>query len=228
MEKKPELFVIDPSIIRPEIEAFNLVSRLSSIPVSFHLPALEGMDTIWEAERLSNCSGVVILGSAASVREQRSWQKELVAWLEQKISAHCPILGICFGHQLLAYMHGSTVIECPERKNLVGFRTVKVVGDSRLNLVEREQPIFVYHNEKVKNIPDGFELFATSELITIDGLRHKDLPIWSFQGHIDATETFCLNSNYSETEQFPNLKFGKQILKSFLDLVLARKKTERD
>lgn len=228
MEKKPELFVIDPSIIRPEIEAFNLVSRLSSIPVSFHLPALEGLDTIWEAERLSNCSGVVILGSAASVRDQRSWQKELVAWLEKKINAHCPILGICFGHQLLAYMHGASVVACieekgAERKTLVGFRNVKLKSDSRLDLPEKEQPIFVYHNEKVKNVPDGFEIFATSDIISIDGLRHKDLPIWSFQGHIDATETFCLNSNYSETDQFPNLKYGNQILKSFLDLVHARK-----
>ncbi len=219
MQKKPELLVIDPSIIRPEIEAFNLVSRLSSIPVSFHLPALEGMDTIWEAERSAKCIGAVILGSAASVREQRDWQRELIRWIANKMSPQFPILGICFGHQLLAYMHGASVIEVGKKH--VGFREVKVLSDSRLKLSERKVPMFVAHNDMVEEVPEGFELFASSDAIHIDGLRHKSLPIWSFQPHVDATETFALNCHYSHKEQFPHLKEGNEILNLFLEHVLT-------
>lgn len=219
MQKNPELLVIDPSIIRPEIEAFNLVSRLSKIPVSFHLPALEGMDTIWEAERFSRCVGAVILGSAASVREQRDWQKGLIQWIAGCMNINFPILGICFGHQLIAYMHGASVVEVG-KKNL-GFRNVKVFEDKRLKIPSQEVPLFVVHGDKVDEVPEGFELFATSKLIPIDGLRHKKLPIWTYQPHVDATETFAMNSHYSHKEEFPQLKAGNQLLEHFLEHVMT-------
>jgi GMP synthase-like glutamine amidotransferase len=223
MDKKPELLVIDPSIIRPEIEAFNLISRLSKIPVSFHLPALEGMDSIWEAEKSAFSVGAIILGSAASVREQRDWQRELTRWIGNRIGPQFPILGICFGHQLLAYMHGASVIEA--KKKHLGFRKVKVLEDRRLSLTAQEVPLFVAHGDKVDEVPDSFELFASSEAIHIDGLRHKSHPIWSFQPHVDATETFAMNSHYSHKEEFHQFSFGNQILNSFLLHILTYLKT---
>lgn len=219
MEKKPELLVIDPSIIRPEIEAFNLISRLSTIPVSFHLPALEGMETIWEAEKSANCIGAVILGSAASVREQRDWQRELIRWIDNKIHPKFPLLGICFGHQLLAYMHGAAVVEVGKKN--VGFRTVDVFADKRLGLNATKVPLFVAHGDKVDEMPEGFELFASSEEIHIDGLRHKEYPIWSFQPHVDATETFAINCHYTHKEEFPHLKSGNAILNKFLEYAVT-------
>ena len=215
MHKKLELLVIDPSIIRPEIETFHLIARLSKIPVSFHLPALEGMDTLWEAEKSAQCIGAIVLGSAASVREERDWQTELIRWLKRKIHPHFPLLGICFGHQLFAHMYGSAVVDVGHKN--VGFRKVKIIQDDRLQLSRREVPLFVAHNDKVNDVPNGFEIFASSDSITIDGLRHKTLPIWGFQPHIDATETFALNSHYSDRTHFSDLKEGNDLLNKFLE-----------
>jgi len=214
MEKKPELLVIDPSIIRPEIETFHLVSRLSPVAVSFHLPALEGMDSLWEAEKSAQCIGALVVGSAASVREKREWQASLIRWIENKKHPKFPILGICFGHQLLAYMHGASVVDCGKRN--IGFRTVDVFEDKRLGLSAAKVPLFVAHNDRVDELPEGFELFASSELISIDGLRHKTLPIWSFQPHIDATEAFALNCQYTDRSEFHQLELGNSILHKFI------------
>lgn len=217
MHRTPEILVIDPSIIRPEFEAFKLISRLSSVPVSFHLPALEGMDTLLEAERYAHCVGVIILGSAASVFEEREWQKDLTLWIANKIQAKTPSLGICFGHQLLAYMHGSSVVHCGKKH--LGFRDVEVFEDSRLKLSAQKIPMFVAHNDIVQAIPEDFELFASSDVIAIDGLRHKTLPIWTLQAHIEANEIFALNCHYTET--CLDFSFGNLLLKKFLDYVLT-------
>lgn len=220
MEKKPELLVIDPGIIRPEIETFNLVSRLCAIPVTYHLPALEGMESIWEAERTGTCVGAVLLGSSASVREQRDWQVEIIDWVRNKMSPTFPILGICYGHQLLAYMHGAPVVEVGKKH--VGFRNVKVKKDERLKIEDQEVPLFVLHGDKVDAIPKDFELFASSDVIPIDGLRHKKFPIWSFQPHVDATAAFAVNCSFTEKDKFPQLASGNALLKKFLDYLMTQ------
>lgn len=63
-----------------------------------------------EAEALppfDTLSGVIITGSPAMVTDKDAWMQVLADWIPQVIERNIPLLGICFGHQLLAEaMHG--------------------------------------------------------------------------------------------------------------------------
>lgn len=214
MAKSSRLFVIDPGIKKTEFASYDLITKLSPITTSFHLLAKQDVQTIWNAEQTFQCSGIIILGSIASVHEWTSWQKELMRWIESEIEAQTPILGICYGHQLLAYMHGAEVVSCGSE--FVGFRNVELLEDTTLKFEKRKVPLFFAHNEKVRQVPSDFELLAQSDLHQVEGLRHKNLPIWSFQAHIEATETFARNNKFENVDEFPKLTKGNEILEAFL------------
>jgi len=59
--------------------------------------ALPSVDTI---------SGVIITGSPAMVTDKAAWMQRLVIWIPQVLERNIPLLGICFGHQLLAEAMG--------------------------------------------------------------------------------------------------------------------------
>jgi GMP synthase (glutamine-hydrolysing) len=59
--------------------------------------ALPSVDTI---------SGVIITGSAAMVTDKAAWMQGLALWIPQVLGHNIPLLGICFGHQLLAEAMG--------------------------------------------------------------------------------------------------------------------------
>ena len=68
--------------------------------------------TVIDGETLpepSLCSGVVITGSAAMVSDRHAWSEYVAQWLLQAIDYRLPVLGICYGHQLLAHALGGVV-----------------------------------------------------------------------------------------------------------------------
>ena len=106
--------VIDPAAGTPELDAFNaLAQRSSALPVAFtyHLPALFGMGSLAQLEARAQLAGVVVFGSAASVHDGAPWQRELNAWLLPRLQsdAGTPVLGLCYGHQLIAHLLGGEV-----------------------------------------------------------------------------------------------------------------------
>jgi GMP synthase (glutamine-hydrolysing) len=58
-------------------------------------------------------AGVVITGSHAMVTEHSAWSERVAQWLPAAVAQLVPILGICYGHQLLAYALGGLVTNNP-------------------------------------------------------------------------------------------------------------------
>lgn len=56
-------------------------------------------------------SGVVITGSHAMVTEHQDWSERAATWLPGAVERGVPTLGVCYGHQLLAYALGGEVFE---------------------------------------------------------------------------------------------------------------------
>lgn len=73
-----------------------------------------------------NLAGVVITGSHAMVTERRDWSERVARWLPHVVRREVPLLGICYGHQLLAHSLGGVVADNPRGREF---------GSRRINLL---------------------------------------------------------------------------------------------
>lgn len=64
-------------------------------------------ETDWPA--LNDLAGVVITGSPSMVTDRAEWSERSAAWLKTLVEREVPVLGICYGHQLLAHALGGQV-----------------------------------------------------------------------------------------------------------------------
>lgn len=116
---------------------------------------------------LEEVAAVAVTGSGAMVTEQDAWMLRSAEWLRQVVDADIPVLGICFGHQLLAYALGGQVDDNP-RGVEVGTVTIQ------LTPAASEDPLFsslpeqfsaqVSHSQSVTVLPPGATLLACSDM----------------------------------------------------------------
>lgn len=212
--------VVDPGVNVPELDCFNRIARLSSLPVSYHLPALHGLDSLKLAE--DGLAAIVILGSGASVNDRLAWQEPLNEWLWPRMQ-RLPTLGLCYGHQLIAHLFGGKVgFMYPDQKKLLGFRDV-TLKETQVFGAARTGPLTVSHKEAVLVCPKDFEIFAASEACNVDGIAHRTLPIFGFQPHPEATRGFLNNAGIThDSYEPPAFAFGHGLVKGFLDFVASR------
>lgn len=214
---RPHLLVIDPAMRIAELECFNLIAQMSSLPCTYHLPSMFGVQSL-ESEDMASARGIIVLGSAASVHDRAPWQFALEAWLKPHLEAGMPTLGFCYGHQMLAHMLGGKVdYVFPDQRKHVGMRDVQVeqtpwftAGHGRL---------VVSHCEMVSVAPPSTRVLAKSPEIAIDGLAHTKLPIWSFQSHPESTASFLASHDIHVSDVAAELSYGHRIVRGFLDYV---------
>ena len=205
--------VIDPAVIKPEIEAYNRIVLTAPYPVTYHLPAMYGLTSIEIASK--NISGIVVLGSAASVHDGHTWQDAIKELVFDAFDNNIPVLGICYGHQLLAHIFGGTVGPLWSGEKKLGQRNVALKKNILWGAARSGMMLFS-HQEGVTKCPDEFEITAVSDMVAIDGLASKTKPIWGFQTHIEATQTFIDDHNIPNTSSFEVFKLGHQILDNFI------------
>jgi GMP synthase (glutamine-hydrolysing) len=162
--------------------------------------------------------GVVVLGSSASVHDDRPWIAALAGWLQPIVTGEIdlPVLGICFGHQLLAHVAGAPVGYLrPDRSKSLGVETTRVEG-SRLLPGHHELRAVVSHRECVERVPPGFRVVATRAASALDGLEHERLPLYSFQFHPEAREEFAERSGIDPSAIDDRVRQdGRRLLRAF-------------
>jgi GMP synthase (glutamine-hydrolysing) len=129
--------------------------------------------------------GVVISGSHAMVTEDCPWMRRLAEWLAEAVALSVPVLGICFGHQMLARALGG-VVDYHPRGREVG--TVKVC----LNDDVRNDPLFsgmpecfsaqVFHAQSVLQLPPGCRVLAGNDFESHQAVAYGDCA-WGLQFH---------------------------------------------
>ncbi|WP_254545562.1 type 1 glutamine amidotransferase [Halomarina pelagica] len=106
--------------------------------------------------------GVVVTGSGASTYWDAPWIDEVREWLREAYERGLPILGVCFGHQLLASALGGTVEAMGDFE--IGYREVRHVGETPLfEGIDERFTVFTTHGDTVTALPEGATVIAEND-----------------------------------------------------------------
>lgn len=212
--------VIDPGTRVPELDCFNRMAREAPGPLTYHLPALFGIDSLERAE--AGLVGLIVLGSGASVHDRAPWQDAFDAWLLPRLTGGVPSLGLCYGHQLFAHLLGGEVgFLFPDQHKVKGVREIPLDADPLWGPA-RTGPMVVSHRETVTRIPDGCVVRGRTEHVAVEAFAHASLPVWGFQAHPEATPAFTSNNAVPFDADPAILAFGHGLVDGFVARALQR------
>ena len=110
-----------------------------------------------------------------------------------------PVLGICYGMQTLAEQMGGHVVSVDQKE--FGHSELEVVNNSILfSGLDKKINVWMSHGDQVQDLPDEYNLVASTPTAPIAAMEHKDLPIYAIQFHPEVTHT----------------QYGKDILDNFI------------
>ena len=152
-------------------------------------------DTTAEALKKMPLKGIVLSGGPGSVAKRAELFDVDVLGLTQ------PILGICFGMQLMNHLHEGKVETLPRGE--YGKHHIYLEKESLLFCqIEKKAQVWMSHGESVSHLAPCYHSIAKSDEGTIAAIAHETLPHFGLQFHPEVTHT-------------PQ---GKQLLENFLDL----------
>ncbi|AWR96390.1 GMP synthase subunit A [Acidianus sulfidivorans JP7] len=146
---------------------------------------VEVVDTKNDLEYMKKFDCVVFSGGPYSVKDEINKMGNSPLYVKE---LQIPKLGICLGHQLLAYVLGGKVgkAENPE----FGLARIKIVEhDTILQGLKTEFNAWESHNDEVKEVPPGFVVLASSKNTKIEAMANKDQSIYGVQFHPEVKHT---------------------------------------
>lgn len=154
---------------------------------------------------LSEWQGVVVTGSPAMVTDREAWSERAAAWLRKAVDERIPVLGVCYGHQLLAHAFGGRVGFRDQGRESGTFQVRLTPEGQRDPLLGQLPPLFpahLTHAQSVLELPSEAVLLARS-----DGEPYQAFRIgrhaWGVQFHPEFTDQVM--AAYLET-QAPGLR----------------------
>jgi GMP synthase (glutamine-hydrolysing) len=136
------------------------------------------------ASLLDGVMAVLVTGSAHGAYEPLPWIAPLEALLRTAVARPRPVLGVCFGHQVLAQALGGEVVRNPRGRE-IGTVAIDLVDDGPRDPLFRDFPhrfhAHVTHGDTVRRPPPGARVLATS---AVDGCQAFRVgTAWGVQFH---------------------------------------------
>ncbi|MEM2148002.1 MAG: gamma-glutamyl-gamma-aminobutyrate hydrolase family protein [Candidatus Bathyarchaeia archaeon] len=174
----------------------------------------EGKDkvVIWHFSEIKskespeNLEAIILSGSRAHLQNNGVYS-EYYDEVNLITKADVPILGICFGHQLIGKAFGANIKSLP--KFLNDFQNIKIIEPNEIFKpwkIGDELCVYQSHKDFVEKVPPNFILLAESGSCKVEAMKHKTKPIYGIQAHIERA-----------TNEKPD---GHQIIRNFLKHVV--------
>ena len=140
-----------------------------------------------------DCDGYVITGSRYSVYDDVPWILELVEFLKKVLAAEKKIVGVCFGHQLMAHFFGG-LAEKADQGWAVGVHKSEVVvlqpwmaGGA---LIQSDVSLLSSHQDQVMRLPEKAVTYVTNDFCPIAGFVIDD-QVLTIQGHPEFSKEYA-------------------------------------
>ena len=127
--------------------------------------------------------GVILSGSPCSVREEGSPRVDLKQFGER------PVLGVCYGAQLMAHTMGGTVLPS-EIREYGRARLATVDHHSHLlKEVPLDTQVWMSHSDTIASVPEAFEVIASTATVPVAAFQLKGEKKYGIQFHPEVTHT---------------------------------------
>jgi GMP synthase (glutamine-hydrolysing) len=135
-----------------------------------------------ELER-RGATAIILSGGPNSVYDVDAPKPDPAVW-----SGRIPVLGICYGAQLMALELGGDVL--PTSKREYGPATVTLnEADGLFKGLDRDQPVWMSHGDSITRLPDGFRSTAQSDSTPFAGLVDERRNLYGIQFHPEVVHT---------------------------------------
>jgi GMP synthase-like glutamine amidotransferase len=135
------------------------------------------------------CDGYVITGSRHSVYDPLPWIAPLVDFLRAALAHRRRVVGICFGHQLVAHFFGGET-RAADGGWCVGVQSAEVLEQQPWMTPRVERlALLSSHKDQVVGLPPGAQLFARGDRCPVAGFVLDD--VLTFQGHPEFTSSYA-------------------------------------
>jgi GMP synthase (glutamine-hydrolysing) len=130
-----------------------------------------------------NVKGVIFSGGPASIYERDSPRMD-----KNILNSDVPILGICYGHQLIASYVRGDVRKARQRE--FGSTVASISGSERIfQGLHAKERVWMSHGDTVFSIPNGFRTIAHTDNCPVAAFRHNKKQIYGVQWHPEAVHT---------------------------------------
>ncbi len=146
--------------------------------------------------------GIILSGGPASVYDKDSYHPD-----SRVFELDVPILGICYGMQLVVQHFGGKVI--PANSHEYGKATLKCQDNPIFKDTAKKQIVWMSHGDRVEKLPDGFMKIADSENSPYAAIANEDKNIYAFQFHPEVHHS----------------QYGSKLLKNFAKYICGCEST---
>jgi GMP synthase (glutamine-hydrolysing) len=186
-----------------------LARRIRELSVySEIVPFHKAVHRIEQLKKEQSLDGVIFSGGPHSVYDKESPKIELN--LEQ---LNVPLLGVCYGLQLLNKMLGGKVI--PAKVREYGFETIEVTGPLPTNnplfslqSSQQSHVVWMSHGDEIQELAQNLVADSHTRNGTIASFHHKILPIFGLQFHPEVEHSKC----------------GRELIRQFVETTCQAKK----
>jgi len=132
----------------------------------------------------SDIKGVILSGSPCSVRDNGHPDVDL-----KLFEGKMPVLGVCYGAQLMAHKSGGDVLPSQVREYGRARLTKVDHHNALLKEITLDTQVWMSHADTISSVPDSFEVIASTPSVRVAAFRLKGQDVYGIQFHPEVTHT---------------------------------------